>query len=114
MARKKKSRPAGKTEFASAVLQDSSDLRSDAERIRQVRLDGPPLPSARAWLEDAAKRLTLAPGCPERVTDAARALEKEMAEAFRRRWCDDAWAAMSIKNFLTKQNFWPRTRLPKR
>ena len=73
-----------------------------------INIDAP-LPDARKWLMDAAHRLATS-NSPENVTDAARYLEKEMDEAQRRRQVKQAWVLGTIKNFLIRQNFWPRTR----
>jgi hypothetical protein len=99
--------------YAEARFAGAGKLQADPHRIVAVDLDGPPPAEARNWLKEAAERL-IATDNPERVTDAARLLEKEMHEAFLRRWVDEAWGAMGIKNFLTRENFWPRTRRPKR
>jgi hypothetical protein len=96
-----------------AMLEGTGGFPVDAERHHDLNLDGPPPPAARVWLREAATRLASATDCPVRVTDAARLLEKEMREAFLRRWVDEAWSAMSIKNFLIHEKFWPRTRRPK-
>jgi hypothetical protein len=54
------------------------------------------------------------PDCPEKITDAARRLEKEMAEAFSRRQCDQSWVWGVIKTNLLTWGLWPRTRPIKR
>jgi hypothetical protein len=87
---------------------------ADVERHHDLNLDGPPPLSGQAWLEGALDRLKAAPDCPQRVTDAARRLEKEMAEAFLRRQCDDKRTAKSIENNLITWGWWPRTRPRKR
>jgi hypothetical protein len=80
--------------------------------VRVHRAGGEPLP-AHEWLALAVTRLKTAPDCPKQVTDAARRLEPEMAEAFKRRECDAAWTWGSIKNVLGERGFWSRTRPPK-
>jgi hypothetical protein len=79
-----------------------------------VDIDGPAPLVARDWLREHATRLASAPDSPERVTDAARLLEQEMAEAFLRRQVAEAWVWGTIKNFLIDEGFWPRTRRPKK
>jgi hypothetical protein len=76
-----------------------------------IDIDGPPPPSGHAWLADAAKRLAAKSDSPARVTSAAREeLAPEMHEAFLRRRVNEAWTWPSIKNFLTRWNFWPSSR----
>jgi hypothetical protein len=104
----------GEVRQAGARFGGAGNLQADPQRFHDVNLDGPPPPAARDWLREAAHRLVAAQPSPERVTDAGRVLEKQMAEAFLRREVDAAWDALSIKNFLTKENFWPsRRRRPK-
>jgi hypothetical protein len=85
-------------------------LSGDVHRHRDLNLDGPAPLSGQAWLKDALDRLKAHPDCPQRVTDAARRLESEMAEAFLRRQCDEKWIAKSIENNLITWGWWPRTR----
>src|SRR5262245_9835084 len=74
-----------------AVFTGKSGLATDADQYRPMKISGEPLP-AQAWLEAAVKRLKAAPDCPANITDAARRLEHEMADAFRRRQIDAAWS----------------------
>jgi hypothetical protein len=80
--------------------------------VLALQISGEPLPAAK-WLEAAVARLRAAPDCPKHLTKAAQRLEKEMAEAFKRRECDAAWAWGTIKNNLLDWGWWPRTRPPK-
>jgi hypothetical protein len=89
-----------------------SSVSTNAGRYRTVNIDCP-LPSAQDWLEEALDRLKAAPDCPREITEAARRLEREMAEAFRRRQVDAAWSRGHIKNTLTMLGLWKRTRPPK-
>jgi hypothetical protein len=95
---------------AEATFVGAGDLHVDAQRHHDLNLDGPPPLSGQSWLKDAVERLKSAPDCPQRVTDAGRRLEPEMAEAFLRRQCDEAWIAQSIENNLIAWGWWPRTR----
>jgi hypothetical protein len=104
----------GKIWGASAIFSGEVGGRADAGRSVQVLIDDPPPPSAQDWLESAVDRLKSTPDCPQRVTDAARRLEKEMAEAFLRRQCDEAMVSGAIKNSLITKGLWPRTRPLKR
>jgi hypothetical protein len=103
----------GNVQKASANFSGEVGGRADAGRTVPVLIDGPPPPAA-AWLEDAANRMKAASDCPKHITDAARRLEKEMAEAFLRRQCDEAMVWGAIKNSLLTLGLWPRTRPPKR
>jgi hypothetical protein len=100
--------------LAAATFAGEVGGRADAGRSVPVLIDGPPPPPAAAWLKDAADRMKATPDCPKRVTDAARRLEKEMAEAFMRRQCDEAMVWGAIKNNLFTWGLWPRTRPLKR
>jgi hypothetical protein len=100
--------------LAAATFAGEVGGRGDAGRSVPVLIDGPPPPSAQDWLESAVDRLKSTPDCPQRVTDAARRLEKEMAEAFLRRQCDEAMVSGAIKNSLVTKGLWPRTRPLKR
>jgi len=100
--------------FSRTVLVGKVGGRVDSGRSVPLLIDGPPPPSAQDWLENAVDRLKATPDCPQRVTDAAQRLEKEMAEAFRRRQCDAVWDWRSIKNSLITLDWWPRTRPLKR
>jgi hypothetical protein len=94
-----------KAHSAEARLEGGGGLQSDTDQYATVKLSGPPPPSGKEWLANAAARL--AADGPERVTDAARQLEKEMAEVFLRRRVDETFTWASIKNFLTRRKFWP-------
>ena len=93
-------------------IRSQSGVPASADRYRTVNIDCP-LPSAQKWLETALDRLKAAPDCPQEITEAARRLEHEMAEAFRRRQVDAAWGWGHIKNTLTTFELWKRTRLKK-
>lgn len=99
--------------FVEVVLQGESDIHVDAQRHRDLNLDGPPPLSAPKFLELALAQLKDAPDCPQKVTDAARRLAPEMLEAFLRRQVDAAWDWRSIKNALLNWGYWPRVRSPK-
>lgn len=106
-------RPTGIQWTAEAHFAGAGEQQADLHRFITVDLDDQPPPTGRDWLEEAAARLASPTTGPERVTDAARLLEKEMHEAFLRRRVDEAWGAGGIKNFLTEKKFWPSKRRPK-
>jgi hypothetical protein len=101
--------PIPQAQFAAAHLTVEGNLRADTDQYRLMKISGEPL-SAQKWLELAVDKMKAAPGCPQQLTDAARRLEPEMAEAFKRRECDAAWAWGSIKNALLDWGLWSRTR----
>jgi hypothetical protein len=113
MARREKKsntpRPVGRTQFAAWRGDIQSDFLANADRAFTVLLDKEALPALH-WLEAAVRRLKATPNHPREVTGAAQALEKEMAEAFRRRQCDGQWSWGHIKNTMITLDLWPRTR----
>ena len=104
----------GCVQFAGAILGGKGGTHADSGRSATVLLDGPPPQSAARWLDDAVARMKAAPDCPEKITYAARRLEKEMAEAFSRRQCDQLWVWGVIKTNLLTWGLWSRTRPIKR
>jgi hypothetical protein len=100
----------GEIHFIEARFAGAGGLSANLNRHHNLNLDGPPPLSAQAWLEDALDRLKAAPDCPQKVTDAARRLAPEMAEAFLRRQCDRKWTAKFIENNLITWGWWQRTR----
>src|SRR5262245_20156850 len=101
----KDTRKAPEAKDAEVRLQGAGGLSTDAHRHVTVDIDSS-LPSAQSWIEEAVARLKTAPDCPTKKTDAARRLEKEMDEAFRRRQVDAAWSWGHIKNILTDLELW--------
>jgi hypothetical protein len=93
----------------SAAFEIKGDMSANINRAQMIDIDRP-LSSAQDWLRATLDRMTADPDCPEEITQAARRLEIEMAEAFRRRQVNEAWAWGSIKNKLLTCNWWPRTR----
>jgi len=94
--------------LAGIAFKLKSGFQSEAEAWGQrlVRVDRPLQPSE--WLPRAVARLKAAPApdCPKRITDAARRLAAEMAQAFQQRACDAAWTARSIENALRTWELW--------
>ena len=73
-----------------------------------------PIPKALDWFKARGERLRDSPdSSPPTITDAARQIEAEMDEAFRRRQCDDRWTWGYIKTQLLTLGYWPRTRPPR-
>jgi hypothetical protein len=101
-----------KVHSGEAPVRSETSVITDADRYTKVNIDSP-LPSPLKWLENALARLKATPDCPQEITEAARRLESEMAEAFRRRQVDATWGRGHIKNMLTTLGLWKRTRTPK-
>jgi hypothetical protein len=82
---------------------------ASADRYQTINIDCP-LPSGLEWLEKALDRMKAAPDCQKEITKAARRLEHEMEEAFRRRQVDEHWGWGHIKNTMNTLELWERTR----
>jgi hypothetical protein len=100
----------GMVHHAGLTMAGTGGFSVAAEGHYDLNLDGPPPLSGQAWLKGAVDRLKGAPDCPRMVSAAARRIAPEMAEAFRRRQCDEKWVAKAIENNLITWGWWQRTR----